>query len=302
MANELIVENIGNEDIRNMIHLIRGQYVMIDRDLANLYGVETKRLNEQVKRNIKRFPSDFCFQLTAAEDDNLRSQIATSSRKHGGRRYLPYVFTEAGVAMLSAVLSSEVAVETSVRIMNTFVEMRRFIVNNAALFERISAVELKQLEYQKDTDRKLDEIFTYIADHAESNQKLFFEGQIYDAFSLITSIIRKSGKMTRLVDNYVDISTLNILSKKNPGVSVTVYTNPKTHLTKKDVETFNGQYPDLTVKYTDAFHDRFLVLDDLEAYIIGASLKDAGKKCFGLIAIDDSAFKKNLVDKLNTIQ
>lgn len=302
MANELIVENIGNEDIRNMIHLIRGQYVMIDRDLANLYGVETKRLNEQVKRNIKRFPSDFCFQLTAAEDDNLRSQIATSSRKHGGRRYLPYVFTEAGVAMLSAVLSSEVAVETSVRIMNTFVEMRRFIVNNASLFERISAVELKQLEYQKDTDRKLDEIFTYIADHAESNQKLFFEGQIYDAFSLITSIIRKSGKMIRLVDNYVDISTLNILSKKNPGVSVTVYTNPKTHLTKKDVETFNGQYPDLTVKYTDAFHDRFLVLDDLEAYIIGASLKDAGKKCFGLIAIDDSAFKKNLVDKLNTIQ
>lgn len=302
MANELIVENIGNEDIRNMIHLIRGQYVMIDRDLANLYGVETKRLNEQVKRNIKRFPSDFCFQLTATEDDNLRSQIATSSRKHGGRRYLPYVFTEAGVAMLSAVLSSEVAVETSVRIMNTFVEMRRFIVNNAALFERISAVELKQLEYQKDTDRKMDEIFTYIADHAESNQKLFFEGQIYDAFSLITSIIRKSGKMIRLVDNYVDISTLNILSKKNPGVSVTVYTNPKTHLTKKDVETFDGQYPDLTVKYTDAFHDRFLVLDDLEAYIIGASLKDAGKKCFGLIAIDDSAFKKNLVDKLNTIQ
>lgn len=302
MANELIVENIGNEDIRNMIHLIRGQYVMIDRDLANLYGVETKRLNEQGKRNIKRFPSDFCFQLTAAEDDNLRSQIATSSRKHGGRRYLPYVFTEAGVAMLSAVLSSEVAVETSVRIMNTFVEMCRFIVNNAALFERISAVELKQLEYQKDTDRKLDEIFTYIADHAESNQKLFFEGQIYDAFSLITSIIRKSGKMIRLVDNYVDISTLNILSKKNPGVSVTVYTNPKTHLTKKDVETLNGQYPNLTVKYTDAFHDRFLVLDDLEAYIIGASLKDAGKKCFGLIAIDDSAFKKNLVDKLNTIQ
>lgn len=129
--------------------------------------------------------------------------------------YLPYVFTEAGVAMLSAVLSSEVAVETSVRIMNTFVEMRRFIVNNAALFERISAVELKQLEYQKDTDRKLDEIFTYIADHAESNQKLFFEGQIYDAFSLITSIIRKTGKMIRLVDNYVDISTLNIFEEES---------------------------------------------------------------------------------------
>ena len=302
MANELIVENIGNEDIRKMIHLIRGQYVMIDRDLAILYGVETKRLNEQVKRNSKRFPSDFCFQLTVAEDDNLRSQNATSSREHGGRRYFPYVFTEAGVAMLSAVLSSETAVETSVRIMNTFVEMRRFIANNAALFERISAVELKQLEYQKDTDRKLDEIFTYIADHAESNQKLFFEGQIYDAFSLMTSIIRKAGKNIRLVDNYVDISTLNILAKKNPGVSVTVYTNPKTHLTEKDVETFNGQYPDLTVKHTDAFHDRFLVLDDLEAYIIGASLKDAGKKCFGLIAIDDSTFKKDLVDKLNTIQ
>lgn len=180
-------------------------------------------------------------------------------------------------------------------------EIRRFIANNVALFEHISAVELRQLEYQKDTDRKLDEIFTYIADHAESEQKLFFEGQIYDAFSRITSIIRKAEKSIRLVDNYVDLSTLNILSKKNPGISVPIYTKSETHLTKKDVEVSNKQYPVLTVKHTDLFHDRFLILDDSEVYIIGASIKDAGKKCSGLILIDDNSFKRDLIGKLNGI-
>lgn len=180
-------------------------------------------------------------------------------------------------------------------------EIRRFIANNAALFEHISAVELRQLEYQKNTDRKLDEIFTHMADHAESEQKLFFEGQIYDAFSRITSIIRKAEKSIRLVDNYVDLSTLNILSKKNPGISVPIYTKSETHLTKKDVEVFNKQYPVLTVKHTDMFHDRFLILDDSEVYIIGASIKDAGKKCFGLILIDDNSFKRDSLGKLNGI-
>ena len=171
------------EDIRNMIYTIRGQQVMLDSDLARLYQVETKHLNERVKRNKMRFPETFCFQLTREESDHLRSQFATSSEGHGGRRYHPYVFTEPGIAMLSAILNSNIAIEISVKIMNTFVEMRHFIMNNALLFEKISNMELKQLEYQKSTDEKFDKVFKYIEDHAESEQKIFFDGQIYDAFS-----------------------------------------------------------------------------------------------------------------------
>ena len=178
-------------DIKSLIYVIRGQQVMLDSDLAMLYQVETKAFNQAVSRNIERFPENFRFQLTKEEFDALRSQIATSNGR-GGRRYRPYMFTEQGIAMLSGVLRSDVAVQASIRIMNTFVEMRRFIANNALLFEKVSDIELKQLEYQKSTDERFDKVFQYIEDHAESEQKIFFDGQIYDAFSLITSIIQKA--------------------------------------------------------------------------------------------------------------
>ena len=195
-------------DIKNLIYVIRNQQVMIDSDLAVLYQVETGRLNEAVKRNISRFPERFRFQLTKEEYVNLKSQSAISSlnrneNTYGGRRTLPYAFTEQGIAMLSTVLRSEIAIQTSIRIMDTFVEMRRFIANNALLFERISNVELKQLEYQKQTDEKLEQIFEYISEHEEASQKVFFDGQIYDAFfdgqiydafSLIVSLIQKAEK------------------------------------------------------------------------------------------------------------
>ncbi|PWJ12830.1 ORF6N domain-containing protein [[Clostridium] innocuum] len=200
----------------------------MDSDLAKLYQVETKRLNEAVKRNIARFPEEFRFQLTEEETESLRSQFATLDESEGRgkhRKYLPHVFTEQGIAMLSAVLRSDVAIQTSIRIMNSFVEMRRFISNNALLFERISNVELKQLEYQKQTDEKLEQIFEYISEHEETNQKVFFDGQIYDAFSLIASLIQKAEKEITLIDGYVDVGTLNLLAKKNEGVSVTVYTH-----------------------------------------------------------------------------
>lgn len=249
--------------IEKLIYVIRDKQVMIDSDLAMLYHVETKRLNEAVKRNIARFPEEFRFQLTEKETESLRSQIATSMESNGnnekkdGRRYLPYAFTEQGIAMLSAVLRSDVAIQVSINIMNAFVEMRRFIANNALLFERISNVELKQLEYQKKTDEKLEQIFEYIADHEESNQKVFFDGQIYDAFSLIVSLIQKAEKEIILIDGYVDVGTLNLLSKKKDNVNVTVYTLKRTKLSKTDVDNFNMQYPTLNVKYTNVFHDRF---------------------------------------------
>lgn len=288
-------------DIKSMIYVVRNQQVMIDSDLAMLYQVETKVFNQAVKRNVARFPENFRFQLSKDEYESLRSQIVTLNESTGRgmhRKYLPYVFTEQGIAMLSAVLRSDVAIQVSINIMNAFVEMRRFISNNALLFERISTVELRQLEYQKQTDEKLEQIFEYISEHEESSQKVFFDGQIYDAFSLIVSLIQKAGKEITLIDGYVDVGTLNLLSKKKENVAVTVYTLKRTKLTKTDVENFNAQYPTLEVKYTKVFHDRFLILDRTTAYHVGASLKDAGKKCFGINLIQDEGIIKDILQRL----
>lgn len=289
---------IDDSDIKSLIYVVRGRQVMLDYDLAALYQVETKRLNERVKRNKERFPESFCFRLTQKEYDYLRSQIATSSESYGGRRYLPYAFTEQGIAMLSAVLRSDVAVAVSIRIMDSFVEMRRFIAGNSLLFEKISAVELRQLEYEKKIDQKFEEVFSYISNHAESEQKVFFDGQIYDAFSFITSLIQKAEKKIMLIDGYVDTVTLDLLSKKKNEVAVTIFTYPKTSLTNTDIKKFNGQYPSLTIQKTSKFHDRFLILDDKEAYHIGASIKDAGLKCFGITHIQDPEIVAELISKL----
>lgn len=274
---------------------------MLDFDLAEMYEVDTKRLKEQVRRNIERFPSDFMFQLSSNEFENLRFQIGTSSledNNYGGRRYLPYVYTEQGISMLASVLRSEVAINVSIGIMRAFVEMRRFIANNALLFDRISNIELKQLEYQKQTDEKLEQVFNYISGHEETSQKIFFEGQIYDAFSLLVSLIQKAEKEIVLIDGYIDIGTLNLLSKKGNAVAVTVYTQKRTKLTKADIENFNTQYPALEMRYTKAFHDRFLILDRRTAYHVGASLKDAGKKCFGINLIRDEGIIKDIIQRL----
>lgn len=288
------------KDIKSLIYVVRGQQVMMDSDLAMLYQVDTKVFNQAVSRNIKRFPENFRFQLTKEEFDALRSQVATSNGR-GGRRYRPYMFTEQGIAMLSGVLRSDVAIQVSIRIMNTFVEMRRFIANNALLFEKVSDIELKQLEYQKSTDEKFDKVFKYIEDHAESEQKIFFDGQIYDAFSLITSIIQKAQKEIILIDGYVDVGTLNILAKKNAGVDVKIYTYASAQLTNRDVANFNAQYPTLAVKKTQVFHDRFIIMDGNTVYHIGASIKDAGRKCFGISLINDPGLMTDLLKRLKTV-
>ncbi|MBS4761911.1 ORF6N domain-containing protein [Carnobacteriaceae bacterium zg-ZUI252] len=282
-------------DIRNMIYTFRGKQVMVDSDLAALYKVETKVFNQAVKRNLNRFPESFRFQLTEEEFKNLRSQFATSSsNKHGGRRYSPYVFTEQGIAMLSAVLKSDVAIDVSIKIMNSFVEMRKFLLSNQEMFARLDRVEIKQLE----TDKKLEEVFHYIATNTEVKQKIFFDGQIYDAFSFLVEIIQKADKKIILIDNYVDINTLNILCKKNSGVEIEIYTSGKGNLTTKDINKFNAQYPMLTVKTTARFHDRFLILDDTKVYHIGASIKDAGKKSFGITKIEDTDLIQSLVNRV----
>lgn len=296
MKDENALIPIEETNITDIIYTIRGKQVMLDSNLASLYQVTTKRLNEQVSRNKNRFPAEFMFRLTKEEYENLRSQIATSSadHAHGGRRYMPYAFTEQGIAMLSAVLKSDIAVEVSIRIMNSFVKMRKFMLSNQQLFSRLDRVELKQLE----TDKKLEEVFNYIASNTEVKQKIFFNGQIYDAFSFIVDLIRKAQSKLILIDNYVDVNTLNILCKKNSGVDILIATAEKSSLTTKDINKFNAQYPSLSVKTTTDFHDRFLIIDDKEGYFIGASIKDAGKKSFAITKIEDGNLVQDLINKV----
>lgn len=212
---------------------------------------------------------------------------------------LPYVFTEQGIAMLSALLKSDIAVKVSVNIMKAFIEMRRFIFNNQMLFKKISSMELKQIEYQKMTDDRFEKVFEYIGQHQEKEQKIFFNGQVYDAFSMMVDLIKKAENEIILIDNYVDIDTLNILSKKKDNVNVEIYTKRDTKLNNKDVNKFNIQYPKLEVKYTEIFHDRFLILDRKSIYHIGASLKDLGKKCFGITLIKYDAIIEDILSKLD---
>jgi ORF6N domain len=296
MKNDNTLIPIEETNITELIYTIRGKQVMLDSDLAILYQVETRVFNQAVKRNSNRFPERFRFQLSEEEYKNLRSQFVTSSEEnnHGGRRYMPYAFTEQGIAMLSAVLKSDIAVDVSIKIMDTFVRMRNFFISNEDMFSRLDRVELKQLE----TDKKLEEVFNYIASNTEVKQKIFFDGQIYDAFSFIANLIVKAQVKLILIDNYVDVNTLNILCKKNLGVDVLIATAGKGSLTTKDINKFNAQYPKLRVKKTVDVHDRFLIIDDKEGYFIGASIKDAGKKSFAITRIEDEKMIQDLINKV----
>lgn len=274
-------------DIQPMIKVIRGQQVMLDSDLSALYGVETRRLNEQVKRNIERFPDDFMFQLRKEELDNLMSQNATSS--WGGTRKLPYAFTEQGIAMLSSVLKSQTAVEVNIRIMRAFIAMRRFITTNAQLFQRLETIEYHQLEmkqHQEVTDRRIDEVFKRLDTDIPPMQGIFYDGQVFDAYRFVSDLIRKAKQSIVLIDNYVDDTVLTLLDKRSEGVSATIYTQRVSSQFQLDVDRHNSQYPLIEIKRFNKAHDRFLLIDN-EVYHIGASIKDLGKKWFGFTLMRD---------------
>ena len=287
MANEL-----QGVQIQSKILVIRGQQVMIDRDLAEMYGVETRRLNEQVKRNSERFPDRFCFQLSDAEFENWKSQFATSNSDKMGLRKKPYAFTEQGCAMLSAVLKSETAVQVSIRIMDAFVQMRHFLSNNAEIFAELKSIKQHLIDtdiHQKEADRRIDELFALMDKyHIDDKQGIFFQGQIFDAYAKFESFIAQAKKEIVLIDAYVDLSVLERLAKKKKNVAVKIYTDPKTKITAQDIQKFNAQYPTLSVLPTTKMHDRFLIIDNAVLYHIGASLKDLGKKCFAFEVLDSS--------------
>ena len=312
MAKDDSVAKSGNQQlpvenkVESLIRVIRGQQVMLDRDLAELYGVETRRLNEQVKRNIERFPEDFMFQLTSNEFDNLKSQFATSS--WGGVRKLPYAFTEQGVAMLSGVLKSSTAVEANIRIMRAFVSMRHFMVNNAAIFQRLETIEFNQLEsnkvqakilaHQEVQDHRIDEIFRRLDEGMyKPKQGIFFDNQIYDAYSFVSELVKSAKQRIILIDNYVDESVLTLLDKREDTVSAIIYTQQISRQLRLDVDRHNSQYPPIEISVFRRSHDRFLCIDDT-VYHVGASIKDLGKKWFAFSKMED--FKpEELVAKIN---
>ena len=280
MENKALVTR---QEIENQIYTIRSQQVMLDSDLARIYQVETKNLNKAVKRNTERFPASFCFQLTEEEVENLRFQFGTSSLNYGGRRYLPYVFTEQGIAMLSAVLRSEIAIKVSIEIMNAFVEMRRMLISNASLFHRLDKIELKQLE----ADQKFEEIFKALeSDKLHSEKGIFYNGQVFDAYAFVSDIIRSAKSSIILLDNYVDDTVLTLLGKRNDNVTVTIYTKSISNQLRLDLQRYNSQYPPIEVELFSDAHDRFLIIDGTELYHIGASLKDLGKKWFAFSRMD----------------
>ena len=259
--------------INNKIHTIRGVQVMLDSDLAGLYNVEVKALNQAVKRNKERFPEHFMFQISKDELKVLRSQNVTSS--HGGRRYNPYFFTEQGVSMLSAILKSKTAVEISIKIINAFVEMRRFLIKNAYIFQEFQRINQKLITH----DEQLEKVFKAMDNKELPRQGIFFNGQVFDAFVFISKLIKTARSQIVLIDNYVDEDTLQLFSDKNSGISVKIYTR---HLTKKLLIAkgkFNRQHGGLVITKFEDSHDRFIIIDD-EVYHIGASLKDLGTKWF----------------------
>ena len=296
----LMQYNVG--DIKNMIYTIRGKQVMIDSDVAMLYHCETRIINQAVKRNIDRFPERFCFKLLESEAANLKSQFVTSSltkENYGGRRKLPTVFTEQGIAMLSGLLRNAIAVQVSINIMDAFVEMRKFIASNGQVFERLTNVEYKLLEQNKmltEHEEKFEKVFDELQKNEETEfkEKIFFDGQIYDAYSLIIDIIKRAKKKILIIDNYIDDSILKMLSKKNKSVEVVILTSQNSNITKLDIQKFNKQYPTLKLARTQKFHDRFIVIDNKELYHIGASLKDLGKKCFAISKIEDMEYVEKI--------
>ena len=285
---------IGKTEIAKSIFTIRGKQVMIDKDLALLYGVETRRLNEQVKRNIERFPEDFMFQLTHEEcyllaTDDLKSQIATSS--WGGTRKRPYAFTETGIAMLSGVLKSETAIEVNIKIMRTFTQLRRSLVHNRDLLERLETIEHHQLKTQKhlhEHDYKFEQIFCMIEQNDISPKHgIFFDGQIYDAYTFVADLVRKATRRIVLIDNYIDDTVLTMLSKRADGVEAVVYTGKVSKQLQLDIDKHNAQYPPVKVRTFSRAHDRFLIINDA-VYLIGASIKDLGKKWFGFTLMENT--------------
>ena len=260
-------------EVQRCIYVIRDAQVMLDRDLAALYGVEVKQLNRQVKRNIERFPSDFMFQLS--KEECSRCQIGTLNGNRGSNvKYLPYAFTENGIAMLSGVLKSKTAIEVNISIMRAFTALRRFVSDHAGLVQRVGAIEMKQLE----TDRRIDTVFDALDRGNLLPNGILAAGTEFDSMRFVSRLVESAQSEILLIDPYSDVATLDVLSKKRPGVKVRLVCKNRGLPTQTEIAKFNRQYKGLAVSYSDDFHDRFLVIDQSELYGLGSSVNSLGRR------------------------
>lgn len=276
---ELNIIEHETEDIKSLIYTIRGKQVMLDSDVARLYKYETKNINKAMKRNVERFPEDFCFQLTENEMRALRFQNGTLKNQAGRGQHVKYssfVYTEQGIAMLSGLLKNEIAVQVSINIMRAFIEMRKFLLSNGQIFERLTNVELKLLEQ----DKKFDEIFNQLGREDKIKQKVFFKGQIWDSYELIIDIIKTAQTKILIIDNYIDDTILKMLQKKNKNVEAVILTSQNCTISKLDIKKFNEQYPTLKISITNKFHDRFIIIDSKDLYHSRSIIKRFRKKMF----------------------
>ena len=288
---------LNNKNIEECIYDIRGQQVMLDSDIASFFGIETKNLNKQMKRNIARFPEDFCFQLNSSEFKNLRFQNATTKR--GGRRYLPYVYTEHGIIALAGVLKSEIADKMSVEIARKFIQMRKFILENSDVLLALAKLQNRQLEFENETNRKFEQVFKLIERLDLPKTALFCAGEWYDAFEFISSLMASANYSITLIDPYCDGKVLTFLSHRKDGVKITIIKGEHSKLKDEDVKLFEAQYGIINVETIDDIHDRYLIIDNDICYSLGTSLNYAGKKLFTINKIEDKDTIKFIIDKVN---
>ena len=291
--------SIENKNIEECIYNIRGQQVMFDSDVAFFFGTEIKKLNQQMKRNIERFPEDFCFQLNSNEFKSLRSQNVTIDIEQGKRKYLPYVYTEHGVLALAGVIKNEVATKMSVEIVRKFVQMRRFIMENGDVLLALAKLQNRQIEFENETNKRFDEILKLISKADLPKQAIFSAGQFYDAYEYISSIIRKANRSIILIDPYCDSKAFTFLKNKKETVELTICLSHSSKLENDEISKYESQYGKITIKYLDDNHDRYIIIDNEECYQLGASLNYAGKKMFSIIKNENKDIIQFILNKIN---
>lgn len=299
MNNESLrsIVEMPKEEIANRIFNVRGLQVMLDSDIAELFELPVRRINEQMKRNPDRFPKDFCFELSEEEYLSLRSQIATFKQKTFDRKYVPYVYTEHGIIALSGVLRSGVANRMSVEISRVFVSMRRFIAQNGDVLRKLGELQDRQLAFENETTKRLDALFSYVDDKAFPKSMTFFNGQWFDAYDFLSSLFEKADSSVLLIDPYCDRGVLKYCAKAKAGVAISICYGPRAGLCPQDITAYSRQYGAISTKVSPDFHDRYLILDGKECYHIGTSLNHAGKKVFGMERMEDLDIISLLVQK-----
>lgn len=291
----MLPEIFENKETENLIHKVRGMFVMLDSDIAEAFGVETRQLNRQMKRNILRFPEDFCFQLNSKEFKRLKCQNGTSNNSRGGKNKLPYVYTEHGVVALAGVIKSEIAAKASVDITRNFIEMRRFIIENGNMMLALANLQKRQIEYQNETNKKFDEIYRWKESKDIPKNVVIFEGNVYDAFEFVVKIVKSAKESIVLVDPYADTTVFIYLNHKNKDVNITIYRGIHSKLKDEEISIFESQNGKINVKTQNPLHDRYIIIDQTDCFMLGSSLNTIGRSFLGITKFELEFPRNNII-------